>query len=155
MGFLLAKDAISGKEGMLWATVDGQVRECAEVRNITVTMDKTKSEFRALGQRGTQHKATGYSGTGSMTVYYVTSFWNKMLIDYAKTGVDTYFTLVFKNEDPNSAIGAQKVKIDNVNLDGGDILKLDVDAEYLDQSFNFTWTGIDTIEEFKPYNVAQ
>ena len=77
-----------------------------------------------------------------------------MLIKYAKTGVDTYFTLVFKNEDPNSSIGEQKLKVDNVNLDGGDIAKLDVDAEFLTQSFNFTWTGIDEIKGFEPYNVV-
>ena len=155
MGFLLASDAVSGKEGMLWATVNGQVRECAECRNVTVTLDKNKAEFRALGERGTQHKATGYSGTGSLTVYAVTSFWNKLLIDYANTGVDVYFTLVFKNEDPNSTIGAQRIQVSNVNLDGGDIAKLDVDADFLDQSFNFTWTGIKLLKEFDPYNVAQ
>lgn len=155
MPFLLAKDAISGKEGALWATVNGVVRECAEVRNITVTMDKNKAEFRALGERGTQHKATGYSGTGSLTVYAVTSFWNKLLIDYANTGVDVYFNLVFKNEDPNSAIGAQRIQVNNVNLDGGDIAKLDVDADFLDQSFNFTWTGIKLLKEFEPYTVSQ
>lgn len=155
MGFLLAKDAISGKEGMLWATVDGEVKECAEVRNITVTMDKNKAEFRALGERGTQHKATGYSGTGSFTIYAVTSFWNKMLIDYANTGVDVYFNLILKNEDPNSAIGAQRIQVNNVNLDGGDLAKLDVDADFLDQSFNFTWTGVKLLKEFDPYNVAE
>jgi len=155
MGFLLAKDAISGKEGMLWVTVDGQVKECAEVRNITVTMDKNKAEFRALGERGTQHKATGYSGTGSLTVYAVTSYWNKMLIDYANNGVDVYFNLILKNEDPNSAIGAQRIQVNNVNLDGGDLAKLDVDADFLDQSFNFTWTGIKLLKEFDPYNVAE
>lgn len=155
MSFLLAKDAISGKEGALWVTVNDEVRECAEVRNITVTMDKNKAEFRALGERGTQHKATGYSGTGSLTVYAVTSFWNKLLIDYANTGVDVYFNLVFKNEDPNSAIGAQRIQVNNVNLDGGDIAKLDVDADFLDQSFNFTWTGIKLLKEFEPYTVSQ
>ena len=155
MSFLLAKDAISGKEGALWVTVNGEVRECAEVRNITVTMDKNKAEFRALGERGTQHKATGYSGTGSLTVYAVTSFWNKLLIDYANTGVDVYFNLVFKNEDPNSAIGAQRIQVNNVNLDGGDIAKLDVDADFLDQSFNFTWTGIKLLKEFEPYTISQ
>ena len=154
MGFLLAKDAISGKEGMLWATVNGEVRECAEVRNITVTMDKNKAEFRALGERGTQHKATGYSGTGSFTIYAVTSFWNKLLIDYANTGVDVYFNLVLKNEDPNSAIGAQRIQVNNVNIDGGDLAKLDVDADFLDQSFNFTWTGVKLLKGFDPYNVA-
>lgn len=153
MSFLLAKDAISGKEGMIWATIDGKVKELAEVRNFTATFDKTKAEFRSLGQRGNQYKATGWNGTGTLTLYYVSSDFIKMLIDYAKTGRDQYFNLTVKNEDPNSAVGAQKVTLGMVNIDGGDVLKLDVDADFLDTSFNFTYSEIDILEKFKPYTV--
>lgn len=153
MSFLLAQDSISGKEGMIWATINGKVKELAEVRNFTATFDKTKAEFRSLGQRGTQYKATGWSGTGTMTVYYVSSDFIKMLVDYAKTGKDAYFNLTVKNDDPNSSVGAQKVTLGMVNIDGGDILKIDVDAEFLDTSFNFTFSEIDILEKFKPYTV--
>ena len=94
MSYLLASDIISGIEGTVWATIDGQVVECAEIRNLTPTMDKNKTEVKTLGQRGTQHKATGWSGSGSFTFYYVTTRWTKMLIDYAKTGKDLYFDIV-------------------------------------------------------------
>lgn len=153
MSFLLAKDAISGKEGMIWATIDGKVKELAEVRSFTATFDKTKAEFHSLGQRGTQYKATGWNGTGTLDLYYVSSDFVKMLVDYAKTGKDVYFNLTVKNEDPNSAVGAQKATLGMVNIDGGDILKLDVDANFLDTSFNFTYSEIDILEKFKPYNV--
>ena len=153
MSFLLAKDAISGKEGMIWATIDGKVKELAEVRSFTATFDKTKVEFRSLGQRGTQHKATGWNGTGTLDLYYVTTDFIKMLVDYAKTGKDQYFNLTVMNDDPNSSIGAQKVTLGQVNIDGGDILKLDVDADFLDTSFNFTYSEIDILEKFKPYTV--
>ena len=153
MSFLLAKDAISGKEGMIWATIDGKVKELAEVRNFTATFDKTKAEFHSLGQRGTQHKATGWSGTGTLDLYYVSTDFIKMLVDYAKTGKDQYFNLTVKNEDPNSSVGAQKVTLGMVNIDGGDILKLNVDADFLDTSFNFTYSEIDILEKFKPYTV--
>ena len=153
MSFLLAKDAISGKEGMIWATIDGKVKELAEVRSFTATYDKTKAEFRSLGQRGTQYKATGWNGTGTLDLYYVSSDFVKMLVDYAKTGKDQYFNLTVKNEDPNSAVGAQKATLGMVNIDGGDILKLDVDADFLDTSFNFTYSEIDLLDKFKPYNV--
>lgn len=153
MSFLLARDAISGKEGMIWATIDGKVKELAEVRSFTATFDKTKTEFRSLGQRGTQYKATGWNGTGTLDLYYVSSDFVKMLVDYAKTGKDVYFNLTVKNEDPNSAVGAQKATLGMVNIDGGDILKLDVDADFLNTSFNFTYSEIDILEKFKPYTV--
>ena len=153
MGFLLAKDSISGKEGMIWATLDGKVVELAEVKSFTATLNKKKVAFNSLGQRGEQQKATGWSGTGTLNVYYVSSTFLKMLVDYAKTGKDQYFNLTVKNEDPNSSVGSQKVTLGQVNIDGGDILKLDVDADILDTPFNFTYSEIDILEKFKPYNV--
>ena len=154
MAFLLGKDTISGKEGMLFATVNGQVKEIAECRNVIVTLDKTKSEIHTLGERGTQYKATGYTGTGTLEVYTVTSFWTQLLVQYAKTGVDTYFSLQLKNNDPGSAIGTQRLEVYNVNLDGGDLAKLDVDAEFLSNSYNFTWTGTNMPEVFGDYTTV-
>lgn len=155
MTFLLASDVISGIEGTVWATIDGDVVECAEIRNLTATVEKNKTEVRTLGQRGTQHKATGWSGSGSFTFYYVTTRWTKMLINYAKTGKDLYFDIVVKNEDPTSTVGSQKIKLGLCNIDGGDIAKVDVDADLLDTSVNFTFSQVEVLEEFKPYNVAQ
>jgi hypothetical protein len=155
MSYLLASDIISGIEGTVWATIDGQVVECAEVRNLTATMDKNKTEVRTLGNRATQHKATGWRGSGSFTFYYVTTRWAKMLIDYAKTGKDLYFDIVVKNEDPTSTVGSQKIKLGQCNIDGGDIAKVDVDADLLDTSVNFTFSQVDVLEQFKPYNAAQ
>lgn len=152
MSFLLANDAISGKEASIWATIGGEVVELAEVKSFTANIAKTKKEFKALGKRGTQSKATGWTGTGTLNFYYVSSRWAKMLIDYAKTGVDTYFNLTAKNEDPSSSIGAQKITLGQCNLDGGDIAKIDVEADFLDHSFNFTFSDVDIPEQFKQYN---
>lgn len=154
MSFLLAEDAISGKEASVWATINGEVVELAEVKSFTATLEKTKAEFKALGHRGTQHKATGWSGTGTLDFYYVSSRWAEMLINYAKTGKDTYFNLTAKNEDPSSAIGAQTITLGLCNIDGGDIAKIDVEADFLDHSFNFTYSDVDIPEKFKPYQQA-
>lgn len=149
MAFLLATDAISGKEGVVIATINGTVRELIELKSISAKIDKSKKEFKALGYRGTQQKATGWSGTGTATYYYVTSEWAKMIIEYAKTGKDLYFDIVVTNEDPGSEIGIQRVKLGQCNIDGVDISKIDVDADWLDGSFNFTFSEIDLLDEFK------
>lgn len=147
--FLKAGDSISGKEGSLIATIDGKVVEVAEVKSITAKITKNKSEFKAMGYRGTQYKATGWSGTGNMTIHYASSRWSKMMIDYAKNGKDVYFTLLMTNEDPNSSLGAQRIKLIDCNLDEAEIGKLDVDAEFLDASSNFTFSDVDILDEFK------
>lgn len=147
--FMKAADAISGKEGTLYAIIGGESVPVAECKSISAKIDKQKSEFKALGYRGTQNKATGWKGTGSLTIYYATSTFAEMMINYAKTGVDTYFTLVITNDDPTSSIGKQRVILYDVNMDDSEVAKLDTDAEFLDQQMNFTFADIDLAEKFK------
>lgn len=150
--YMKAEDAISGKEGALYATIDGNVTQVAECKNINAKITKKKADFKALGYRGTQHKATGWDGTGSMVVHYASSKWAKMMIEYAKTGKDKYFKLQVINEDPTSSIGRQTVTLIDVNIDEADIAKLDTEAEFLDETINFTFSDVDMPEEFAEIN---
>lgn len=147
--YMKAGDAISGKEGALYATINGKVIQVAECKSVSAKITKNKSEFKALGYRGTQQKATGWSGTGTLVIHYASSRWSKLIIDYAKKGIDTYFKLQIENEDPTSSIGKQTVTLIDVNLDEAEVAKLDVDSEFLDQSMNFTFSDIEMPEEFK------
>lgn len=150
--YMKAGDAISGKEGALYATIDGETIQVAECKNVSAKVTKNKSEFKALGYRGTQHKATGWSGTGTLVIHYATSKFAKMMIDYTKTGKDQYFTLQIVNNDPTSGIGRQTVNLYDVNLDESEVAKLDTDADFLDQSMNFTFSDIEMTDEFSPIN---
>ena len=150
--FMKAEDAISGKEGALYATIDGQTIQVAECKNISAKITKNKTEFKALGYRGTQHKATGWTGTGTLVVHYATSRFAKMMIDYAKNGNDQYFTLQIVNKDPTSTIGKQTINLYDVNLDESEVAKLDTEADFLDQSMNFTFSDIDMTDEFSEIN---
>lgn len=53
----------------------------------------------------TGHKTTGMSGSGKMTLYYLTPLFRQMLKQYKDTGVDIYFDLVVENSDPSSSAG--------------------------------------------------
>ena len=147
--YMKAADAISGKEGTLFATIDGEVVPILECKSISAKIEKQKSEFKAIGYRGVQHKATGWKGTGALIVYYATSMFAKMIIEYAKDGVDKYFTLEITNDDPTSSIGKQTIFLFDVNMDDAEIAKLDTDAEFLDQQMNFTFSGVEMPNEFK------
>lgn len=150
--YMKASDAISGKEGSLYATIDGKVIQVAECKSINAKITKNKTEFKALGYRGTQHKATGWSGSGTLTIHYASSRWAKMMIDYAKKGIDTYFKLQIINEDPTSSIGKQTVTLIDVNFDDAEIAKIDTDAEFLDETMNFTFSDVEMPDEFKELN---
>lgn len=150
--YMKASDAISGKEGSLYAKIDGKVIPVAECKSINAKITKNKTEFKALGYRGTQHKATGWSGSGTLTIHYASSRWAKMMIDYAKKGIDTYFKLQIINEDPTSSIGKQTVTLIDVNFDEAEIAKIDTDAEFLDATMNFTFSDVAMPDEFKELN---
>lgn len=143
-----AGDAISGQEGRAYATINGSVEEMFYAKTIEATAEKNKAEFKALGRRGVQSKAIGWTGTGSMTIYYATPLFRQMMLDYIKTGKDTYFDMTIVNEDPNSDLGKQTIVLKNVNLDSVIMAKIDVDAEFLDEEISFTFDDVDMLDSF-------
>ncbi len=149
--YLLAQDAISGKSGKAIATINGRVRELFEIRNLKATITKKKVEFNAIGHMQTQHKATGATGTGSVTYYNITSEWAKLMAEYFRTGIDIYFDMIIINEDPSSKIGRQEVKLERCNLNSADIAGFDVDANFIDATAGFTFEGCDIQHEFNEY----
>lgn len=148
MGFLHAEDTISGQEGRAYATINGQVEEMFYIKTLEATVEKEKKEVKTLGRRGTQHKATGWSGSGSMTIYYVTSLFRQMMLEYMNTGRDTYFDIQITNEDPTSKIGRQTVTLKRVNLDSVIMVSLDTDSDALEEDLDFTFEGIELQEKF-------
>lgn len=148
MAFLKASDSISGQEGKAYATINGRVEEMFYVKKIEATAEKNKAEIKTLGRRGTQHKATGWSGTGSMTIYYVTSLFRQMMLNYIKGGVDTYFDVQIVNQDPNSTIGKQTIVLKGVNLDKVIMASLDTEADALEEDIDFTFEDVEILNQF-------
>ncbi|QGQ93952.1 phage portal protein [Paenibacillus psychroresistens] len=148
MGFLRANDTISGQEGRAYATIGGNVEEMFYVKKIEATVEKQKAEVKTLGRRGVQHKAAGWSGKGTMTIYYVTSYFRKMMYDYIQNGTDTYFSITIINDDPGSSVGSQKVTLLNVNLDSVIMASLDTESQALEEEVAFTFEDINLDQQF-------
>lgn len=146
--YLLARDVISGQEATAQAIIDGQVVDLFMAKSIEATFTKRKSEIRTLGKRGTQSKTVGWSGTGTLNVYYTSSVFRKMALDYIKKGVDLYFTLIVVNRDPTSTIGTQTMALYNCNLDATTLAKFDTEADALDESMTFTFDDAEMLSEF-------
>ncbi|MEC0233596.1 phage tail tube protein [Paenibacillus kribbensis] len=148
MSWLKAGDTISGQEGRAYATIDGNVEEMFYVKTLEAKAEKQKTEVKTLGKRGTQHKANGWTGTGNMTIYYTTTLFRQMMLDYIKTGKDVYFDIMIVNEDPSSSIGKQTVVLKFVNLDSVIMAKVDTDSEVLDEEIDFTFDDVDVPDSF-------
>ena len=57
MAFLSKDDAINAREGVITATIDGQVKELAEIKTLTANVELTKADFKALGTSVVQKKS--------------------------------------------------------------------------------------------------
>lgn len=149
MPFMRAENAISGKMGKAFATIDGEVHEMMYLKNIEATAEKKKVEVPVLGRTGNQHKAGGWNGTGSATVYYVTSKFRELMLQYIKTGRDFYLDILIENDDPTSSAGRQTTILKGVNFDSIVMAKLDIETETLDEELSFTYNDVDMPNKFR------
>lgn len=147
MPFLNATDTISGREGRAYATINDQNEEMFYIKTLEASVEKQKAEIKTLGSRALQHKATGWSGTGTMTIYYVTSKFRQLMLDYMRTGVDTYFSITIMNDDPASRAGKQTIQLNRVNLNKVIMGKLDTESDALEEELEFTFEGVELEDE--------
>lgn len=152
MKTLNAPDTISGKEGRAYAKIDGNNEDLFFAKTIESTVEKSKSEVKAIGKRMTGHKTTGGNGTGSMTLYYMTPLFRQMIKQWKETGQDIYFDMVIENDDQESSAGKQSVLLIDCNLDSVVLGKLDGDSDApLDEDVDFTFEDFDILTPFTQF----
>jgi hypothetical protein len=150
-----AKDAIHGAQGEAFVTIEGNRYKFANLINIQADMAKTKTQVPILGRVGKGNKSTGAEYTGSATFHFNTSIFRQLLYRYKETGEDIYFDVQATNEDKSASVGRQTVILKDCNLDGGIIALLDADAEYLEDSFDFTYEDWEMPEQFSILDVMR
>lgn len=146
--YMNAKDAVSASLAKCFITIEGNRYEFMQAINLEASFEKTKAEVPILGKTGKGNKSTGWKGTGTATFHYNTSIFRNLLKRYKDTGEDIYFDIQVTNEDPSSSVGRQTVILKDCNLDGGILTKFDADAEYLDETIDFTFEDFEIPEEF-------
>lgn len=150
-----AKDAISGAAGEAFVTIEGQRYRFANLINIEARMDKTKTQVPILGRVGKGNKSTGAEYSGSATFHFNTSIFRELLYRYQETGEDIYFDIQVTNDDKTSSVGRQTTILKDCNLDGGIVALIDADAEYLEDSFDFTFERFEYPERYSILDTMQ
>lgn len=151
--YLKAGDTISGQEAVAKMTIknsDGSttLEDMFYAKDLEAKVSVDKTDVRTLGKRGTQHKPNGWSGSGDMTIYYVTTTFRKMIVEYIKKGTPVFFDISVTNDDPASSIGAQTTVLKDCSLDEAVVAKFDTDNDVLDESVSFTFEDVDILDEF-------
>lgn len=148
MAFLLERDALNGKSGSAFMTIDNQNVEMFNMKKFQSDAEFQESDFKVVGTTLTQKKTTGVTLTGSMTIYYGSPHFLRLLQEYLKTGKMPYFTLQITNDDPSTSVGTQTVVLYNVKLQKMPIAMLDADADWLEEEVSFSFTNIEVLNWF-------
>ena len=107
-----AKRVMSGTHGHLW--LEGEkVGECSAFQ---AKMAFNKEDVSMDGEMAVDVKVTSTKGTGSMTLYKVSSRMAQLIGGRIMDGQDVRFTLISELDDPD-AYGAERVSIGNVSMD--------------------------------------
>lgn len=149
MAFFRETDAISGKQAKAYATINGRVEELFYAKSLEATIEKNKVDVPVLGKTNTPQRSAGWSGTGTLTVYYVTSTFRQLMRAYIRTGQDFWFDLMVVNEEPNSATGKQTTFLKGCNLDSVIAARFDATSDdMLEEELPFTFNDYDVKDQF-------
>lgn len=144
-----AKDVVSARLAYCYATINGDRFLLMMAKNLKAEAKKNKKTVDILGQTASGHKSTGWEGTGSMTIYSVTSKFTQLLKQYQDTAEDVYFDMQIVNEDKTSASGRQTIILKNCNMDSAVIAAFDASGDWLEQDIDFTFEAFEIPEAFK------
>lgn len=147
------ENAVSGKEGTLYLTINGLSLEYAEITKFDAKIEYTKADVKRVGARMDGSKIVGAKGTGSMTVYYHRPEMRAMALEYLRTGKSPMFDAMVVNDDVTSAAGKQTTIIKNIVPDSATIALLDGEADdVLKEEIPFTYDDFDFLNQFKVTN---
>lgn len=145
---LQAGDVINSKDATVTATIDGRVIPLIECTNFEGKIEKNKEDVQVLGTHWKHHKVTSIEGTGTLEGYLISSMWLKYALPYINGGAELYFNITVDIEDKSSRTGKQTVQFTDVSLDDIPIADISADDSVLDWSSDFTFEGIQLINEF-------
>ena len=148
MAFLLERDALNGKSGKAFLTINGKNYEMFGLKKFQSDAEFQESDFKVVGTTLVQKKTTGVTLTGTCTIYYGTPMFLNMVQEYLKTGRLPYFTFQITNDDPSTSVGTQTVALYNVKLSKVPVAMLDADAEFLEEEVSFSYTNIEVLSAF-------
>jgi hypothetical protein len=148
MSFLLERDALNGKQGKAFLTINGEIHELFGAKKVQTDVEYQKADFKVVGTTTVQQKTTGAKKTGTLNIYYGTPLFVKMAHEYEKNGKVIYFDLQVENDDPATSVGKQTIVYYGCSLDKIPLSMLDAEADFLEEEIGFTYTSWEPLEQF-------
>lgn len=154
-GFLLEKDALNGKMGTAFATIDGRNVLLFGLKKFNVDSEFDSVEFPVCGTKTIQNKLKSMKIPVSFTIYYGTPELVKIAYQYQQTGIMPEITLQVTNEDPATSVGAQTIAYYGVKLNKIPLSMLDDSADFLEEEVSGTADRFEPLSYFNaPKNLG-
>lgn len=140
---------IASNMGEAFATIEGERVSLMNIVNLKadVSLDKTKIGILGRRQKGTRTLTA--DGSGTMTLYKISSRFVAMVKEFMDTGREVFFDIQVLNEDPTSPIGRQTVILKECTIDSITVAQLDVEGGIAQESIPFTFAHMELPEQFK------
>ncbi|WP_413627685.1 phage tail tube protein [Fructilactobacillus vespulae] len=148
MAFTKPGDTITSNSGRVTVTIDGNNYNLAEIEEIEAKLEGNTEEVKVLGRRMTGHKLTSLEGTGSLTMYHITSRFAEIAANFAETGAYPDISMTLTVEDPSSNTGKQVVQLMNVILNDSMLASLKSDDGILEMDTDFTFDDFKILQQF-------
>lgn len=114
------------------------------VKDVEAKVEIEKADFKVVGDLWAKYKVTGFTGSGTLTLFKVDYAFVRKIADVATGGKAFVTELVFQLDDP-SVVGAKdKVRLKNVQFDTIPLAKFSV-GEVIEEELNFTFEGFEII----------
>jgi hypothetical protein len=145
---MLSDDAISGKEGTVYVIAGERRVPMANVISCEADVEYNKAEVPVVGNRAMGYKDNGWSGTGTLTLYYNQSFLRDDLLDYIKNGNSHYYEIEVINDDKGSRAGRHMTVLKRVKFDSMRVAAMNIDEDSLQEELAFTFEDIEIPTRF-------
>lgn len=114
------------------------------VKDVEAKVEIEKADFKVIGDLWAKYKVTGFTGSGTLTLFKTDYKFTKKIAEVANGGKAFVTELVVQLDDP-SVIGAKdKVRLKNVQFDTIPLAKFSVN-ELIEEEFNFTFEGFEIV----------
>ncbi len=140
-------DPISAAQGTAFMTVGTQNIVLFYAKSVEAKITKNKQDVRVAGRRSVGKKATSWSGSGTMSIYEITSAFKEMFLSYVNNGEDVYFALQIVNED--ARYGREVKQLTGCNFDEIIFAQFSDEDSFLEQELTFTFDGVELLEKYK------
>lgn len=145
---ILGPDTIRGTDVTCKMEVDDKRYNLLHPISCEATGELSQEDVVRIGDRNVDHKNGTINNSGTMEAYYGDPTIRRIFLDYVNSGRWPDITIIIRNADMDSRVGAQTTVLSGVKFTSINWAKFDAATTMLQETFEFTFRSAKVSEEF-------